>query len=94
MFDNRRRPLSRAVCRPLTEADRRSFGQRVILLFGHRDIGTLQIAFERGHTQIEAWLHLTRPLPRDVLTILDLLESCPHSMWPERWKACRRFGRQ
>ena len=63
-----------------------AFVLRVYNLFGHRDTRLLQVAFARGHSQIEAWLYGTRPVPRDVLMVLDLLGACPKSRWPARWK--------
>lgn len=71
-----------------TLRDDRRFTARVIELFGHRDVSALQVAFERGHSQIEAWLHGTRNVPDDILLVLELLEHCPKQRWPKRWKRC------
>ena len=75
------------VQRPVDEGD---FPSRVIALFGHRDVTAFQFAFGRGHSQIEAWCHGTRTVTADVLLILELLEACPKSRWPKRWRDCAR----
>jgi hypothetical protein len=65
------------------------FRARCGVLFGPDGLAQkLQAAFERGHSSVDDWLS-GRNVPLEVLWLIQLLETTPPAVWPDRWKTAK-----